>query len=317
MMTRALYKPIRGQRVYRYIDLDDGQQYGLFCCRPPQPESALNGRDLRLMCFFAELADKQIERQYHSRHLRQEMRDRIHALLANDSLAAVYQPIYDTAADRVVGFEALSRFPCGAGRTPEDWFDEAAQVGLGVALEVAACRKLLAGRASLPPEVYLSLNVSPATITSGALARILEGQPLERLVLEITEHTFVREYLDLGSALRPLRARGLRIAVDDAGAGYASFRHILKLAPDVIKLDTSLVRGIDGDRAQRALAAAMIQFAAETGSSIVAEGVETRAELDALRALGATTIQGYLPGRPMALAEAAAWCRPRTEEAVL
>jgi EAL domain-containing protein (putative c-di-GMP-specific phosphodiesterase class I) len=111
------------------------------------------------------------------------------------------------------------------------------------------------------------------------------------------------------SVLRPLRSDGLRLAVDDAGAGYASFRHILKLAPDIIKLDMSLTRHIDTNRSCRALASALIRFAAETGSTVVAEGVETDAELHALRELGVVKMQGYLLGRPMTIESAARLCR--------
>jgi EAL domain-containing protein (putative c-di-GMP-specific phosphodiesterase class I) len=127
-------------------------------------------------------------------------------------------------------------------------------------------------------------------------------------MLEITEHDVIEEYLNIDEVLRVLRKRGVRIAVDDAGAGYASFRHILKLAPDLIKLDTSITRGIDGNRAGRALASALIRFAQETGSAIVAEGVETAAELRTLRVLGVTSVQGYLLGRPAPLEDAVLLC---------
>jgi EAL domain-containing protein (putative c-di-GMP-specific phosphodiesterase class I) len=158
--------------------------------------------------------------------------------------------------------------------------------------------------------VYLSLNVSPATITSGELEPVLNGAAIDRIVLEITEHTFIQEYPNVERAPRPLRERGLRLAVDDAGAGYASFRHILKLAPNMIKLDVSLVHDIDIDPAERALASAMIRFAGETRSTIVCEGVETLAELNTLRELGVTRMQGFLAGRPMPLEQAVSLCSP-------
>nr|WP_247655455.1 EAL domain-containing protein [Stutzerimonas frequens] len=93
----------------------------------------------------------------------------------------------------------------------------------------------------------------------------------------------------------------MRLAVDDAGAGYASFRHILKLKPDVIKLDASLIRNVDSDTGCRALAAALIRFAEETGCKVVAEGVETQEELAMLRRLEVNKAQGYLLGRPAPL----------------
>lgn len=160
----------------------------------------------------------------------------------------------------------------------------------------------------LPQDVYLSFNVSPEALINGELRRVLHGLPLGRLVLEITEHATVAEYSELLGALAPLRKEGIRLAVDDAGAGYASFRHILQLQPDTIKLDMSLTRDIDSDTARRALASALILFAEETGSKIVAEGVETASELQALRSLGANKAQGYFLGRPAPLSSALSLC---------
>jgi EAL domain-containing protein (putative c-di-GMP-specific phosphodiesterase class I) len=149
------------------------------------------------------------------------------------------------------------------------------------------------------------VNLSPETLllpgVHGALAR--SPIPLSRIVLEITEHSSVEDYADLARALRPLREAGMRIAVDDAGAGYATFRHILALSPDVIKLDRTLIAGIDRDPARRALAAAVVSFAGETRTSVVAEGLETAAEFRTVLRLGVDSGQGYLLGRPTALPE--------------
>ena len=125
-------------------------------------------------------------------------------------------------------------------------------------------------------------------------------------MLEVTEHALVEDYERLADVLGPLRSKGLRLAVDDAGAGYASFRHILKLKPDVIKLDSSLIRNVDSDTGCRALAAALIRFAEETACKVVAEGVETEAELAMLRRLQVNKAQGYLLGRPAPLGRRAA-----------
>ena len=130
---------------------------------------------------------------------------------------------------------------------------------------------------------------------------MLDGYPAQRLVLELTEHAVVQDYASLQVALHPLRQRGVRVAIDDAGAGYASMRHILQVRPDIIKLDMSLTRGIDQDFQRRAMASALIAFARETGSVIVAEGVETEAELAQLKRLGAANAQGFLLGRPKPL----------------
>jgi EAL domain-containing protein (putative c-di-GMP-specific phosphodiesterase class I) len=124
------------------------------------------------------------------------------------------------------------------------------------------------------------------------------GMPPERLVIEITEHAIVHDYRAIGNALAPIRKAGAQLAVDDAGAGYASFRHILHLHPEIIKLDMSLTRDVDTDTRRQALAAALTEFARRVGSRIVAEGVETAGELDMLRSIGPMFGQGYLFAKP-------------------
>jgi EAL domain-containing protein (putative c-di-GMP-specific phosphodiesterase class I) len=223
---------------------------------------------------------------------------RIRAVLEARSFHAVYQPIVRVRDHRIVGYEALTRFTTHPVQPPNAWFAEAGRVGLQPALETEAAITALAEFQSLPADAYLSLNVSPATLLSGEMLRALRTRPLQRLMLELTEHQVIDNYSELSGVLSPLRQRGLRLAVDDAGAGFASFRHILMLRPDVIKLDASLVRGIHSDRASRALAAALVNFAADTDSEVVAEGVESRAQLDALRNLRVGHVQGYLLGRP-------------------
>lgn len=149
-----------------------------------------------------------------------------------------------------------------------------------------------------PSEIYISINASPETFLDPRLSRIVDGRDLSSIVFEITEHAPVSDYDELTGALDRLRAQGARIAIDDAGAGFSSLRHIVQLRPDIIKLDISLTRAIDTDVARRALASALIFFAHEISASIVAEGIETEAELQALKDLGISAGQGYLLGRP-------------------
>ncbi|MDE1165325.1 MAG: EAL domain-containing protein, partial [Pseudomonas sp.] len=218
--------------------------------------------------------------------------------------AIVYQPIFDARTLAVSGWECLSRFTSEPMRSPDKWFEDAAEAGLGVDLECRAIEQALIGLATLPAHTYMTLNCSPQLIFSGRLDALLQGHPVNRLVLEITEHAVVSDYVRLQHSLEGLRRSGVQLAIDDAGAGYASMRHILLLNPDMIKLDMSLTRGIDRDSKLRAMASAIIAFAAQTGSTVVAEGVETESELEALRSLGASKVQGYLLGRPMTLADA-------------
>ncbi|MGO8686027.1 MAG: EAL domain-containing protein [Candidatus Dormibacteria bacterium] len=221
---------------------------------------------------------------------------RIQAVIEHGGIHPVYQPIVDLVKGRVTGVEALSRFDTGM---PLQWFEEAAGVGLREELESSALAVALAGLPALPPDAYLSLNLSPSTLLRRDVARLLGAVPLERIVIEMTEHAPVGDYEALNRALEPLRHAGVRVAVDDAGAGFASLRHILLLVPDIIKLDISLTRGIDADRPRRALSCALVAFARETSTTIVAEGIETDAELRTLKEIGVAEGQGFLIARPM------------------
>lgn len=283
------------------IRFSNGVVYGTFCCFSLFPEATLNERDLRTLRLFAEITCKLMEQHLGQSHSHQLIVDRLHDAMSADQYHIVYQPIVNVAQHKIVGYEALTRFQAEPARPPDAWFNEAAEVSLQEELELATIRKALQGLSQFPEGSYMSLNASPATILQPSLGALLRNYPLERLMLEVTEHTSVDDYAQIVAALKPLRDAGLKLAVDDAGAGYASFRHILRLQPDVIKLDISLIRQIDSDTGCRALASALIRFADETGSKIVAEGVETMAELQALRKLEVNNAQGFLLGRPASI----------------
>ena len=229
----------------------------------------------------------------------EDKRELITRVLNNpESLAVAHQPFVDLRSGEITGYEALARFEGPPHRSPSEWFEDAWEVGLGVELELLAIQRGLQTLSLLDPAHVLALNVSPALAGDPRLAEILGGGSLARLILEITEHAPVDDYKALSRALRPLRERGLRLAVDDAGAGYAGLRHILRLSPNLIKLDMELTQGIEGDRARTALASAMIAFASEIEAEIIAEGIETEGELRALQSLGVQMGQGYYLGRP-------------------
>ena len=227
-------------------------------------------------------------------------RHRIRKVIDGCRLMTAFQPVRDANTRHLVGVEALTRIASEDGVGPEQWFAEAAAVGLSQDLDIAALETALEAAQRLPPCIYVALNVSPLTCLDARLPNILEksGLPLDRMVLELTERLAVESYVPLLAALEPLRRRGLRIAVDDAGSGFASMRHVLRLRPDVIKLDRSLIAGIHDDDGQLALGYAMTEFARHIGATIVAEGIETEAELAAVAAIGMTSAQGYLLGRP-------------------
>ena len=224
---------------------------------------------------------------------------RIRTALARGRPVAVFQPVVRLEDGSVVGVEALARFDVGLRESPLPWFEDAGSVDMRTELELAAVSAAVLAAGDLDDHLWISLNVSPDTaLQADRLLEALSSLDQERLVVEITEQAPVEDYDELNAALRHLRDAGVRIAVDDAGAGYASLRHILRLEPDMIKLDKSLVHDLHRDRARRALATALISFAAEIGATIVAEGIEQAAELNTLRDLGVTFGQGYHLARP-------------------
>ena len=235
-----------------------------------------------------------------AQHLKKSIRERMHSTVQDGMILTAFQPIYELGTGTVTGVEALARFPSDDGRSPEHWFSEAASVGLGGQLEFATLEAALRKATKLPGHLYVALNLSPDSCLDPRLPVMLKqsGLAADRVVLELTERAPVDQYEPLLSALHPLRQCGVRIAVDDAGSGFSSMRHILRLRPDIIKLDRSLVAGLDNNRAQRALGAAMVGFAREIGAQIVAEGIETHAELSAVTQLGMTSGQGYFLGGP-------------------
>jgi diguanylate cyclase (GGDEF)-like protein len=226
-----------------------------------------------------------------------EEREEIEALLRDPArIRPVFQPVLELATGRVSGYEALARMHTEPQRPPDEWFAQAHRVGLGAELEAAALRAALAvpGR---PAGTYLALNVSPTALTSPLMADALP-EDLSAIVVELTEHELFGAEDALDARLAALRARGARVALDDAGSGYAGLQQLIAVAPDILKLDRSLVDGAHADPAKLALLEAMISFASSTGAAVCGEGIEDLADLRALAVLDATYAQGYALARP-------------------
>jgi EAL domain-containing protein (putative c-di-GMP-specific phosphodiesterase class I) len=299
--TRAI--PI-GAHLGIPVQLESGEVYGSLCCFSHQPDHTLGERDMALMRAFGEVLAGRIDEGLAAARLADRAAAEIRDAMAGGAPRIVYQPIYALGDDAIVGLECLSRFDIEPRRPPDLWFNAAHEAGLGLDLELRAIELALVPLGRFPASVAININCSPELIISGRLEPLLCGLDLRRIVLEITEHATVTDYTAVKRALDPLRERGARLAIDDAGAGYASMRHILNLECDVIKLDMSLTRDIDTDPSRRALARGLISFAHEIGSHITAEGVETRAELETLRRLGVDKVQGFYLSQPLALADA-------------
>lgn len=228
-----------------------------------------------------------------------DVEGRIDRVIDDGGLEIVFQPIVELRDGEVRGVEALSRF--ADGRAPDVWFAEALFAGRSTSLELYAASRALAAASALPDGVYVAINVSAATALTAELIDLVRNASVP-VVLELTEHTEVHDYPGLLDALRPLRESGVGLAIDDTGSGYSGLAHLVQLQPDCIKLDRSLVHGIEADPAKRALASAVADFGAEIGATVVAEGVETEGELSVVVAAGVRSAQGYLLGRPGSLA---------------
>jgi diguanylate cyclase (GGDEF)-like protein len=227
-----------------------------------------------------------------------QQRAEIDALLAQEEpIRPVFQPLVELSTGRLIGFEALSRFNSEAVRAPDAWFNQAARCGRGLALEMAAIKAALAAAQNRPAGTYLSLNFSPSALGSPKLMAILPRN-MGDIVVEVTEHELASEDGALEDGLAKMRARGARIAVDDAGAGYAGLNQVMRVQPDVIKLDRSLIEGVHSDSAKSALVEFFVMFARRVGAAVCTEGIETLDELRTLINLGVTYGQGYLLGRP-------------------
>lgn len=241
---------------------------------------------------------------------RTEARDRIQMVIETAAFGPVYQPVVDLSSGATVGYEALTRFSDGS--RPDIVFASARESGLGIELEVATMRAAFAGAQTLPSRVWLSLNVSPALLADVALMRSILGLRSRDVVLEITEHETIDAYGPLRDAMTRL-VPGVRLAVDDAGAGVANFRHLVELRPDFVKIDLSLVQGVDSDVSRQAVVAGILHFARAASCQVIAEGIETDAERSMIRELGVSLGQGFLLGRPAPVEEwlGAAATRPR------
>ncbi len=231
-------------------------------------------------------------------------RERIAEVIRSGAFSSVFQPVVDLGTGTLAGYEALTRF--SSGTAPDLVFADARAVGIEPELELATLERAITSAVILPAEAWLSLNVSPDLLTTNRQLAPLLRTTDRPIVLEVTEHVPVGDYGALRAAIGRL-GESVRVAVDDAGAGVANFAHIVELRPAFVKLDMRLVRGIEADRTRQALILGLLQFASESMSQTIAEGVETEEELATLRELGVPFAQGYLLAMP---APAETWAAP-------
>jgi diguanylate cyclase (GGDEF)-like protein len=263
--------------------------------------------------YWAKRSGRDQSRRYDARLAGQlsgdGQRAEVEALLAKEgSIVPVFQPVLELATGRVAGYEALARMPEGPFRPPDQWFNQAHRAGLGPALEAAALRAALRAH-DRPERTFLALNVSPGALLTSEVRTALP-EDLEGIVIELTEHELFSTDLGLDRELEMLRARGARIALDDAGNGYAGLQQIIRIAPDILKLDRSLVDGVHDDPHRFALLEALISFASTTRAAVCAEGVERLEDLAVLASMDVTYAQGWALARPDA-----PWAAPAPQAA--
>ena len=227
--------------------------------------------------------------------------DALERLIGGEGLEMAVQPIVSVPDGAVHAYEALARFRLGSSSNPLHWFALADEFAVRDRLELACLRAGLNLLGDLPDGARLSVNLSGPLLLDPRTSELLRQTPyLDRLILEITENSLLEDTPGVAAEIERLIGEGLNFAVDDMGAGYSGLRQITTVRPTYLKLDRSLISGIDADPDRGALVSAMLGYVRQTGGHLIAEGVETEAELETLRALGVTLIQGYLLGRPAA-----------------
>jgi EAL domain-containing protein (putative c-di-GMP-specific phosphodiesterase class I)/ActR/RegA family two-component response regulator len=228
----------------------------------------------------------------------EDIRRRIQNVLDGNRVTPVYQPIVDLRSRETVGYEGLSRFYDPRHGGPDRWFDDAFTVGLGIELEWSAAQTLLPLMDKIPSGTFLAINMSPATVLNVVEKELCPPERCADLVIELTERVPIQDYQAVHGALDEMRSFGARLAADDRGSGFAGFRHLVSLAPDIIKLDIGLLREFHFKSGQLAITNALVTFADDVGAQVIAEGVEDEAELELLQGLGVTWAQGYHLGKP-------------------
>lgn len=244
---------------------------------------------------FADLAAALIGRDVTDRTEAHPVHARTLEIIGTGAFQPVFQPIVDLETHAVVGYEALTRF--AGGVSPDVVFADAAAVGLGGELEAATLQAAVSAAKDVPRSAWLSFNVSPALIVACQPLQTIVKGTRRRVVLEVTEHAEIADYEAFRAAVADL-GPNTELAVDDAGAGFASLRHILELRPAFVKLDRTFVAGLESDGARQAMIVGLRHFARSTGCRLIAEGIETEGELKVLRTLDIELGQGYLFGRP-------------------
>lgn len=290
-----------GSHVSVPIRFSDGRVYGTFCCFSLERRQSLQPSDLASFRVVADLAGEHLEAIDEGERKQRRRRELMTEVIEDpDALALVFQPLWDLNRMQIVALEALSRFP-GREHGPDWFFREASELGFGVKLEMRAVQLALAALAAIPAPIRLNINVSPDTLCSPGFFEAIAGVPANRLVVEVTEHAAIEDYGELQATSARLSESGVWLAIDDVGTGFSGLNRIIQSSPEELKLDACVIRDVHGDSVKQALIECFCAFGRRVDSDIVAEGIESEAELDTLRALGVRFGQGYHLARPDSL----------------
>lgn len=277
----------------------DGRVHGSLCCFSYRPRPDIDERDMQVLRSVAAIVSDQIEGRIELEERGEEAGREIARLMAADDIAIIHQPIYDLTDWHLIGHECLMRNKADPERSPLELLERARTAGKTLELELHVARKALATLDRAHPERFIAINVSPATLTSQALAALIPEGLEARLVIELNQQETAPQQAAVRQAIEAWKARAW-VAVNSAGAGFAGLQTLVDLGPDIVKIDRDFLGGLAADPARRALVKALVQFASETGVTLIAQGVETREDLQALRELGVRFAQGYILGKPAA-----------------
>jgi EAL domain-containing protein (putative c-di-GMP-specific phosphodiesterase class I) len=276
----------------------DGRVHGSLCCFSYRPRPDVGEREMQIIRSLAAIVSDQIEGRIELEERGEDAGREIENLIWEDDLMIIHQPIYDLTDWHLVGYECLMRQKANPDRSPLELLERARTAGKVLELELHAARKALATLDPAFPERFVAINVSPATLASAALAQLIPEGLESRLVIELNHQETATRHAELKAAIAALKERAW-VAVSSEGAGLAGLQALVDLGPDIVKIDGDFLGGLAADPARRALVKALVQFAGETEVTLIAQGVETREDLQVLRDLGVRFAQGNILGKPV------------------
>lgn len=275
----------------------NGAVHGSLCCFSYRPRPDIEECDMQMIRSVAAIISDQIEGHIEREERGEDAAEEIANLIIDDALTVIHQPIYDLTDWHLIGHECLMRHKDDPERSPHELLARARAAGSTLELELHVAGKAIATLDPAHPDRFIAINVSPETLASPALKRVIPEGIASQLVIELNAQDTAADPQAVRAAIETLKERAW-VAVSSKGAGFAGLQALVDLGPDIVKIDPDFLTGIATDTSRRALLKALVQFAAETGVTLIAQGVETRDDLQALRELGIRFAQGNILGKP-------------------